>query len=84
MFLSNPDRFQQETLSGDELKHIWDEINEVLWTGFSRLSAPEWLQRHNSVSEEDFLREPHRNRFTILLSRTAHLSYHLGQAVLAK
>lgn len=84
MFLSNPDRFMKDTLSGDELKHIWDEINDVLWTGFSKLSAPEWLQRHNSVSEEDFLREPHRNRFTILLSRTAHLSYHLGQAVLAK
>lgn len=30
------------------------------------------------------LGEPHRNRFTVLLSRTAHLAYHLGQAALAK
>src|SRR5882762_7612000 len=37
IFLSNPDRFVQETLSGAELKPIWDEINEALWTGFSGL-----------------------------------------------
>jgi hypothetical protein len=35
-----------------------------------------------SVSEEDFAKDTSRNRFSILLSRTNHLSYHLGQAVL--
>ena len=50
---------------------------------FSKLES-EWLQKHTSVSEEDFLREPHRNRFTILLGRTGHVAYHLGQAILAK
>jgi len=38
--------------------------------------------RHTAVSEEDFEREPHRNRFTVLLGRTTHLAYHLGQATL--
>ncbi len=42
----------------------------------------EWLQRHAAVSGEDFAKDPLRNRFSILLSRTNHLSYHLGQAVL--
>src|SRR5882672_11375233 len=84
MFLSNPDRFQEQTLSGADLKHIWDEINESLATGFSKLSASEWLDKHASVSAEDFLREPHRNRFTVLLSRTVHLAYHGGQAILAE
>jgi hypothetical protein len=73
----------QETVSGKELKHIWDEINESLWTGFSKLSASEWLHKHTAVSDEDFMREPHRNRFTILLGRTGHLAYHFGQAILA-
>src|ERR1700680_12212 len=41
MFVSNPDRSLKEILSGEELKHIWDEINESLWTGFSKLSAAE-------------------------------------------
>src|SRR5580658_4244369 len=35
-------------------------------------------------SEQDFEREPHRNRFGVLLGRTAHLAYHLGQAALAR
>jgi hypothetical protein len=83
IFLSNPDRSVQVTPSGEALKHIWDEIHETLWTAFSKLSAAEWVQRHTSVSEEDFVLEPHRNRFTILLSRTGHLAYHLGQAKLA-
>jgi hypothetical protein len=36
------------------------------------------------VSEQDFEREPHRNRFGVLLGRTAHLTYHMGQAALAR
>src|SRR6516225_6847727 len=80
MFVSNPDRTVPAILSGGDLTIIWQETSEILWTGFSRLSAADWLQKHGAVSEEDFLREPHRNRFTILLSRTAHIAYHLGQA----
>jgi hypothetical protein len=48
------------------------------------MSSSDWLQKHTAVSEEDFVWEPHRNRFAVLLARTAHLAYHLGQAVLAK
>jgi hypothetical protein len=55
-----------------------------LWTGFSKLSVADWLQKHGAVSEEDFLREPHWNQFTILLARTAHIAYHLGQAKLSE
>jgi hypothetical protein len=84
MFLSNPDKMVELTLSPEKLKHIWDEINERLWTGISKLSPSEWLEKHTAVSDADFSREPYRNRFGILLSRTTHLAYHLGQAVLAK
>jgi len=34
------------------------------------------------ASEEEFAKDTSRNRFAVLLSRTNHLSYHLGQAVL--
>ena len=80
MFLSNPDRSQQKILSGEELKSVWDEINRSLWSAFSKWTPSEWLQKHTSVSDADFVKEPHRNRFTILLGRTSHLAYHLGQA----
>jgi DinB superfamily len=83
MFITNPDRFLSETLSGEELKRIWNEINETLWAAVSKFSAEEWLQKHTAVSAEDFAREPHRNRFTVLLGRMAHISYHYGQAILA-
>jgi len=84
MFVSNPDKTVHLTLSPEKLKHIWDEVNERLWAGFCKLSPSDWLQKHAAVSDEDFVREPHRNRFTVLLGRTAHLAYHFGQAVLAK
>ena len=84
MFVSNPDRTLPKTISGAELKHIWNEINDVLWNSFSKLSAAEWLEKHASVSDEDFAREPQRNRYTILLNRTSHLAYHFGQAILTR
>jgi hypothetical protein len=84
MFISNPVRAVVQTLSGAELKGIWNEINEALWLGFSKLSASDWLAKHTTVSDEDFVREPHRNRYTILLTRTSHLAYHFGQAILTR
>jgi hypothetical protein len=84
MFISNPDKSVQLKVSGQSLKAAWQEINQKLWEGFSKFSASDWAQRHAAVSEQDFEREPHRNRFTVLLGRTAHLAYHLGQASLAR
>jgi len=84
MFISNPDKSDQPTVSGQSLKTAWREINQKLWEGFSKFSASDWAQRHTAVSEQDFEREPHRNRFAVLLGRTAHLAYHVGQATLAR
>jgi|SRR5580704_6297619 hypothetical protein len=84
MFISNPDKSVPLTVSGESLKAAWQEINQKLWEGFSSFSALDWADRHTAVSEEDFGREPHRNRFTVLLGRTTHLAYHLGQAILAR
>ena len=84
MFISNPDKSVPLTVSEQSLKAAWQEINQKLWHGFAKFSDSDWTQRHTAVSEEDFEREPHRNRFSVLLGRTAHLSYHLGQAALAR
>src|ERR1700738_4791720 len=84
MFGSNPDRTVPTILLGEDLKIIWQETSQILWTAFSKLWVAGWLRKHGAVSEEDFLREPHRNRFAILLARTAHIAYHLGQAKLSE
>ena len=83
IFLSKPDKAVQNIPSAEEIKKSWNEVNGKLRDGFARLSPTEWLQKHADVSAEDFAKEPLRNRFAILLSRTGHLSYHLGQAVAA-
>ena len=84
IFISTPDRSSQNIPSGADLKVIWSGVNDALWAAFTSLSPADWTQKHTAVSEEDYKLEPHRNRFTILLGRTAHLSYHFGQAKLAR
>jgi DinB superfamily len=84
LFLSNPDRAIPELPNPQEIKKSWDEVNGKLLAGFESFSAADWLQKHASVSDEDFAKDPSRNRFAILLSRTNHLSYHLGQAMLGR
>jgi len=81
-FVSKPDRSRAEIPSHDEVRQAWNSVNGELWKGFEKMSVSEWLQRHSAVSAEDFAKDTSRNRFAILLSRTNHLSYHLGQAML--
>src|SRR6266481_2168160 len=81
-FVSNPDKSQATIPSHEQVRRAWKTVNGELSKGFEKMPWPDWLQRHVAVSEEDFAKDPSRNRFSILLSRTNHLSYHLGQAVL--
>jgi DinB superfamily len=82
-FLTKADKAVANLPSADAIRKDWNEVNGRLRDGFARFSTADWLRKHASVSEEDFAKEPDRNRFAILLSRTSHLSYHLGQATLA-
>src|SRR5438132_9574350 len=82
-FVSNPDKSQANIPSHEEVRQAWNVVNAELSKGFEKMSRSDWVQRHSAVSEEDFAKDASRNRFAVLLSRTNHLSYHLGQAVLA-
>jgi hypothetical protein len=82
VFVSNPDKSQAVITSREQVHQAWNAINGELWKGFEKMSWSDWLERHSAVSTEDFAKDGSRNRFAILLSRTNHLSYHLGQAVL--
>lgn len=83
-YLTNPDGTLPDPMTGTELKHALIEVNAKLTAAFEKLTPPEWLQKHSSVSDEDFAKDPSRNRLAVLLSRTNHTSFHMGQAVLAK
>lgn len=85
IFLKNPDKSDFELPSIDELKKFWNEVNANLASHFNRMSSDEWFTKHAAVSDEDFAKEPHRNKLNVLISRTNHQSYHLGQlSLLAK
>ena len=81
-FLKQPDRAPGNTPPLAELRQNWADLNLRLESLFAEPTPEQWLERHALVSEEDFAREPHRNRLAILLSRTSHTSYHLGQLML--
>jgi uncharacterized damage-inducible protein DinB len=83
IFVSSPDKTGAQLPPVGELRKYWDEVNRKLLSQFATLSENEWLQRHNAVSEEDYAKDPTRNRLAVLLSRTNHMSYHLGQVTLA-
>ncbi|CAN5423696.1 hypothetical protein BH11BAC1_BH11BAC1_23010 [soil metagenome] len=80
----SPDKSVAEIPTAKELRTCWNKINEVMNQKFSSMQPEDWFQRHTSVSAEDFAREPHRNKLNIILTRTTHLSYHLGQFILLK
>ena len=80
--VSNPDKSQAAIPSHEQVRQAWTTVNGELLKGLEKMSWSDWVQRHTAVSEEDFAKYTSRNRFAILLSRTNHLSYHLGQAVL--
>ena len=82
LFITSPDKAATNLPAIEELKKSWTEVTAKLSEGFGKLNTDDWLARHTAVSAEDFAKNPLRNRFAILLSRTNHLSYHLGQAVL--
>ncbi len=84
IFIKNPDKSGIEKPSAEYLRNCWKKVNEKLASEFNSYTVDEWLQKHNAVSEEDFKREPHRNKLNVLLSRTNHIAYHLGQLALMK
>jgi len=83
-FIDSPDKSVKEIPSAKELRSCWSKQCEVMKQKFESLKADEWLEKHTAVSAEDFSKEPHRNKLNIIITRTSHLQYHMGQLVLLK
>ena len=83
-FLASPDKAIAELPPVSELRNCWTRQNEIMKQKFDALQPEDWFERHTAVSAEDFAKEPHRNKLNIILTRTTHLQYHLGQLVLLK
>lgn len=79
IFLTSADKLIDDIPSISELKKCWQALNSRLTEYFNNFKPDDWFTRHNSVSPDDFAKEPHRNKLNVLLNRTSHTSYHLGQ-----
>jgi hypothetical protein len=75
----SPDSVESKIPSAKELRTYWMNVNERLSSKSSTLLAEEWFDRHTAVSAEDFTTQQHRNKLNVMITRTCHLSYHLGQ-----
>ncbi len=84
VFHDSPDDIDAEMPPLNELRSYWKKVNTSLSDNFKKFSEDEWFQKHNMITEDDFLKEPHRNRLNVLINRTNHLAYHLGQLVFLK
>lgn len=83
IFIDQPDRSFQDAYSRAELVQIFSELTDVIEDAAPSLRASDWLKAHAAVSEEDFAREPFRNRLAVLDNRMGHAALHLGQIRLA-
>jgi hypothetical protein len=80
-FIEQADTKKDMGTTTNDLRLWWKEVNSGLADNFSKLSTDAWFQRHSSVSEEDFAKEPHRNKLNLVMNRTNHLTSHLGQLI---
>lgn len=79
LFIAKPDRSSEDVFTSTELRRMFAEITSKVTAGIQAMPPADLLKRHNSVSEEDFAKEPLRNRFAMLSGATAHMVLHVGQ-----
>jgi DinB superfamily len=84
IFLKSPDKSVEVIPSVQKLREVWKNQLEVIAPKLKSITAEQWFEKHSAVSAEDFSKEPHRNKLNILITRTTHLAYHVGQLILLK
>ena len=84
VFIKNPDKSELLKPSIVQLRIQWDEIHRALIDKLESLTEAQWFEKHTAVSDEDFVREPHRNNLNVVVGRGNHLAYHFGQLILLK
>src|SRR5688572_11426068 len=81
-FVKNPDKATSNFPEASQLRKEWKTSNESLTTHFARMAPADWFGKHNAMADEDLVKEPTRNKLSVLINRTNHVAYHLGQLVL--
>ncbi len=83
-FVKSPDKSGLPIPEAPELRKEWRISNEVLAAHFAKLSPTDWFSKHTAMTDEDLMKDPARNKLSVLINRTNHLANHLGQLLLVK
>lgn len=83
-YLKMADKSGQTIAPVPELREAWKRSNETLSAYFAEMTTEDWLSKHTAMTDEDFAKEPGRNKMSVLLNRTSHVAYHLGQMIWKK
>lgn len=83
-FIQSPDKMVNDLPAVSTLRSYWANQNSILKQKFNSMSTEQWFEKHTAVAAADFANEPHRNKLNIIITRTSHLQYHLGQLRLLK
>ncbi len=83
-YVVKPDGEADGLPNASTLRNYWKDVHEKLSQKFSQMTVDEWFSRHMDISEQDFAKEPMRNKLNVLINRTNHLAYHYGQLRLIK
>jgi len=78
-FMHNPDKTGLDMPDAAYLREAWTTVHSKLKDIFNGLSADDWFKKHTAVSEEDFAKDPTRNRLNMVINRAGHVAYHAGQ-----
>ena len=84
IFLRAADKSGQAFPDAAPLRADWKASIDALHAGFDTLDGANWLGKHTAMSEEDHAKDPGRNKLSVLINRTGHLAYHLGQVALCQ
>lgn len=71
VYIDQPDRALDDLVVPSALIEASDDVARQLTEALERFTPEEWLEKHTAVSEEDFAKDPGRNRLAVVLSRAS-------------
>jgi hypothetical protein len=83
IFITNPDQKSGDEVSAADLRKMFTDVNVAVTSAIEAMPPADLLKRHEAVSDEDFAKEPLRNRLAVFEIRTSHAMFHAGQIRLA-
>ena len=78
-FMKMPDKSGQQFPPVENLLEQWQNLHDFLNQKFAEMDAENWLGKHNAMTDQEYERDPLRNKLSVLIGRTLHQNYHLGQ-----